>query len=366
MHDPLYILMVLCGLYTILYWEGLSRAFRQIRPAPLYRTLSSSPAVSVVIVTRNHLYALKHLLSRLANQDYPNFEIVVVDDDSDDGTPAWLQTFGHNHPGLILQTIQHKKLAPGKKAALTLGIQKTNHPWVLLTDADCVPASNQWIKIMAQQMSEKTDVIIGYSPILPAKGLLNLFERWDYFFVGFQYLAWAAWGRPYMAVGRNLMYRKSLFDKSGGFKNHHDIVSGDDDLFIQQIAHKASIDICLDPKSFMYTQGKPTWTSLIAQKARHVSTSPQYRLADILILSTYPLAQLLFYISAGCLFLSNPVLISTLYFIRVILIMLILYKKAKPLIQNELITHFMLLDIIQPIFYSAVSLMSFFRKKNKW
>ncbi len=350
--------------YTVLYWWILSRGLASVQ-----NPSDDAPkryGVSVVVTSRNHLDQLKKNIPQIIAQEGVDFELVLVDDQSEDGSLQWMQKLREEHPKCAIQIIRHEKYTPGKKGALADGIASARYDRVLLTDADCVPASKHWIKTMNRYMTEGTDVVIGYSPIKKEKGVLNLFQRWDHFFVGVQYLAWAAMGRPYMAVGRNLMYRKDLLSQADGFRGHQQVPGGDDDLFIQQIAGSATMRICLDPSSFVFTKGKSTWWDLVLQKNRHVSTSPLYRKLDIALLALYPLALFSFYSTALLLLFCVPTLVLGIYLLRMAMIEFLLKKPLRMLGASELLYRFWLLDALQLVYYSVVSLNSFFYKTTRW
>ncbi|MCB0615512.1 MAG: glycosyltransferase, partial [Phaeodactylibacter sp.] len=167
-------------------------------------------------------------------QDYPEYEIIVVNDNSSDKTLEVLLDFQKKSP--ILRLIDINVSTPrGKKAALSKGVNAAKFEILLLSDADCRPASPQWLDFMQAFIRDRAKIGLGYSPYFRGKGILNAFIRFETVYSAIQYLSFAFMGLPYMGVGRNLCYRKSLFRGSGGFDSHAHIASGDDDLFINQV-----------------------------------------------------------------------------------------------------------------------------------
>ena len=129
-------------------------------------TNSNYPPVSVVICARNAALILERNLPLWLEQDYPQFEIVVVDDCSGDETAYLLVTTAEREPLLkyvLLDPLVIKNQS--KKLALSLGIKKAQYEHLLLTDSDCIPSSNQWIKHMATQFSKNTSLVLGVSPV---------------------------------------------------------------------------------------------------------------------------------------------------------------------------------------------------------
>lgn len=259
---------------------------------------SSLPPVSVVIAARNESDNLFENLPKILNQDYPRFEVIVVNHQSVDDSKHLLGALKMKHPNLIVVEVERSKhLLPSKKLPLTLGIKKANYEHLLLTDADCTPCSDQWIRKMASLFSDKKQLILGYGPLKAEAGWLNKIIRFDATMIAVHYLSMAITRAPYMGVGRNLAYTKATFDSTHGFKSHYAISSGDDDLFVQEAAKKGNYTIQIDPDTFMYSDAKADWESFVAQKARHYTTAPHYKVFKRLLLGIYPITTLVLLVS---------------------------------------------------------------------
>ena len=180
----------------------------------------------------------------------------------------------------------------GKKFPITLAIKGAKYEHVLLTDADCKPSSHQWLRKMAGSFSTAKQIVIGYGPFTKQKGFLNKLIRFDAAWIGVNYLSMALSKLPYMGVGRNLGYTKTLFNSVSGFKSHYALPSGDDDLFIQQVAQKSNYTINIDPETFCFSPAAPTWKRWVRQKSRHYTTSNQYKVIKKLLLGIYPISLL--------------------------------------------------------------------------
>ena len=274
------ILLALLGLFVfiqlIYYLFVFSRLIRYKQPAADYP--QPAEGVSVLVCAWNELENLGELLPLLNAQEYPTFEILLLDDRSWDGTEDFLKEQAHawRHVRFIRIDKEFPHITP-KKYALTVGMKHARYPVALMTDADCRPTSTDWIASMVGQLSPGKDIVLGFSPYYKEKGLLNWFIRCETFYTATQYLSLARVGRPYMGVGRNLMYRTRLFFEHKGFYQHKHIVGGDDDLFMNQAATPTNTAINLDPESFVYSFPKTTWADWLRQKRRHLLVGKQYQ-----------------------------------------------------------------------------------------
>lgn len=237
--------------------------------------------VSVIIAARNEAVNLAKHLPAFLEQDYPDFEVVVVNDCSYDESEDVLKDLQLRYPRLKVVTIaEQPKYPTGKKFALTLGIKAAEHNVLLFSDADCYPASKQWIRQMQKQYIDKTEIVLGYGAYAREKSLLNLFIQYDTVLSALQYLSHALAGRAYMGVGRNLSYYRSLFFFHKGFVSHIKHLSGDDDLFVNQASTGANVRISIEPEAYTISIPKKSWKAWHRQKNRHYSTGKFYRSGD--------------------------------------------------------------------------------------
>lgn len=257
--------------------------------------IAEMPGVSVVLCAHNEAYNLSQYLQALLTQDYPEYEVIVVDDGSEDETRAIIEQYLVHDPRLHITFVPHEaRVGSTKKLALTLAAKAAKYDYLLLTDADCVPESNQWIREMMTG-AESKDIVLGFSPYFEEQGHVNRLVRYDTLFNGLHYLGAALCGHPYMGVGRNLAYRKSLFFESGGFTHLMNNMAGDDDLFVNHVATKENTAVVLSRNSFMWSLAKKTLKEWWQQKRRHVSVSPAYKGSTKVRLTIEPLTRGLFY-----------------------------------------------------------------------
>ncbi len=353
----------------IYYWGLFSKpAFLKKQP-PL---TTEQPPVSVVISARNEYHHLKKNLPAILEQKYPDFEVVVVNHASDDETADYLKEIQNNYPHLKVITIaQDLNFFHGKKFPLSIGIKSAAHEILLLTDADCKPASPYWISRMASNYNNETEVVIGYGPYHREKGFLNRLIRYDTFLVALQYLSFALIGKPYMGVGRNLSYRKSLFLKNKGFIAHYSVASGDDDLFINEVAQKKNTRTELSPESFVFSEPKHNFDEWFRQKRRHLTTGKKYKPKYKFLLGMFSLSLGFYYLSLMALFIVVTQL--PVFYILVgaisfrFITRLIIHKKVLDKLQEKQILLFSLLwEPFHILLMLMAGIMSLFTKPTQW
>ena len=239
---------------------------------------SRSPGVTVLVCAWNERENLTELLPILDAQEYPEYEVILLDDRSDDGSEDFMRENIHSwkHIRYIRINDKFEHVTP-KKYALTVGIKQAKYPLALMTDADCRPDSPYWITAMASQVTDQKDIVIGFSPYEKQKGLLNWFIRCETFYTAVQYLSFSLAGMTYMGVGRNILYKRDVFFANKGFYRHRHIMGGDDDIFLNEVATGSNTAISIAPESFVYSKPKTTWSTWLRQKRRHLAVSQFYR-----------------------------------------------------------------------------------------
>ncbi len=352
--------------YLIIYVRVTPNRSRKEKPA-----LSILPPISVVICARNEEQNLETFLPMVLEQNYPDFEVVVVDDCSSDDTDMVLRRLSGRYPNLKTTAIKpDNKFMHGKKLALTVGIKAAKNNWVLLTDADCKPSSSEWLASMASHFKTPNQVVLGYGGYLAAKGLLNKFIRLDTFFIAMQYMGFALFGKPYMGVGRNLAYTKDVFFKNKGFARYNHIDSGDDDLFVQKVAHSKNTTVEYCAQSHTRSVSCSTAKEWIKQKRRHLTTAPLYRGGIKFWLGLEPVSRILFWISGIILLLTSSQYIEFVAAVMAfrILVMLIVVKIAMiRLNERKIFLLSLVYDMLSPIVIGILVIANSLTKKRiKW
>lgn len=329
----------------------------------------AQPPISIIIAARNESDNLYDNLPYILTQDYPEFEVIIVNNQSIDDSSWLLKALCLQHKNLrVVEIAKNKHLLPGKKLPITLGVKGAKYENMVFTDADCRPASNKWLSIMAASFSDKKQIVLGYAPYYKSKGIINKIIRYDTAFIGVSYLSMALVKLPYMGVGRNLAYSKKVFDAVKGFKSHYSLPSGDDDLFIQEAAVNQNYTIQVSPESFCFSSPATTWKSWIRQKTRHYTTSSRYNFIKKALLGIYPISLLMTWISFVIL-LSNAnwwIIALIIFSLLLILKWLIQGKCLRKLNEKSFAIAFPLWDLghalLMPIMYN----FSDHKRYKKW
>ena len=327
--------------------------------------------VSVIIAAKNEEDTLREILPVLLHQDYPEYEIIVINDQSEDETKYVLEEFEAVFaPKLKVVTItDHIYEFSGKKFALTLGIKAAQYPIILLTDADCKPLSDKWISAMASKYKNKeTQIVLGFSPYEKKGGLLNVFIQFDTFYTALQYLSFALGNNPYMGVGRNLSYRKDLFFKSKGFAPFLKVNSGDDDLFVNHNATSTNTAVQLHPDSFTLSQPKKSWMAWFHQKKRHMRTGKLYKAKHKNALAYIFFSNWFFYLAviATCILVKPFWIGLAVLGLRMILQTAVSAPALKRLQMQNFWPFVPFIDIVYQLIYTPVfGLIGLFSSKKK-
>jgi cellulose synthase/poly-beta-1,6-N-acetylglucosamine synthase-like glycosyltransferase len=318
------------------------------------RQQSQQHPVSVVICARDEDENIARYLPGVLVQKYPTtHEVIVVNDNSVDDSKYILEELQKTFKLLqVVDLKQEAKLISGKKYPLSVGIKEAKHEIVLLTDADCVPASEFWIQKMQEAYVNGTEVVIGYGAYNKRPGLLNKIIRFETFHSALQYLSFALAGKPYMGVGRNLSYKKDVFIRNKGFSSINHIPGGDDDLFINKVATKRNTKVVIDKDAITLSQPKRDFNEWLRQKTRHYSTARYYKKGNKFLLAIYSLSQFLFYplLIVSAVFYSWQ-LTLIIFGVRFLLQAFVLFKAMKKLDEGDLWPLFLFFDIWMFFYY---------------
>lgn len=333
------------------------------------KSISQTHPVSVIICAKDEAENLaKNLPGSLVQKYSTTHEVIVVNDNSFDESKYILEEYQRTFKQLqLVELKQEARFIQGKKFPLSIGIKTAKHEIVLLTDADCVPASESWIEKMQEGYSDGTEIVLGYGALHKKKGFFNKMVRWEAFHTALQYFSYAIAGLPYMGVGRNLSYKKSVFFRHKGFSSHNHVPGGDDDLFINKAATKKNTNIVIDKDAFTLSQPATSWKHWRKQKARHYTTSKYYKGIHKFLLGLYAFSHFLFY----------PLFIITLLFVswkigliifgvRFVLQAIVLFNAASKLNEKDLFPWFLILDVWMFFYYLIFSTSLFKKPKMQW
>lgn len=280
--------------YILLFYNRLHRHNAAVRKEKA-ASEPQQPPLSVVLYAHNEADRLRELLPAILRQDYPTFEVIVVNDASTDGTEELLEIMEKEHHNLRHSfTPSSARYISHKKLALTLGIKASKYEWLVFTETDCMPASNQWLRLLARNFAPQTQIVLGCSCYETGKGFMQPFIAFDSFLQSARYLAAALARTPYMGTGRNLAYRKELFFAAKGFSAHLNLRRGEDDLFVNQTANSHNTRVETDSKAVVHIRpmrGKD-WRE---ERIGYLATSRYRRGAFPLVWAIDTATRLLFY-----------------------------------------------------------------------
>ncbi len=327
------------------------------------------PPVSVVIAAKNEYSNLNKFLPKVLEQDYPDFEVIVVNDASDDESVELLDDMKRKYSHLrVVNLHENVNFFKGKKFPLSVGIRSAKHEYLLLTDADCSPESRAWLAGMIRAYNDDTCIVLGYGKYEEKGGFANLMQRYDTLFTAMQYLSFALAGMPYMGVGRNLSYKKEMFSKTRGFSSHYKLKSGDDDLFINKVATKENTEVCLEEGTATISKAAPDLKFWLRQKRRHLTTGRFYRFKHKFWLGLFNFSRLLLWVTLIALLLRfyNGVYVIAAGAVVLFTFMFILKRCMNNLREKKLLLISPLLDITLLITYLFINFANLIRKPDKW
>jgi len=353
--------------FQILYYLFVFSKFAFSQPK---KPTQKNIAVSIIICAKNEAINLEAFLPLILQQEYPEFEIVLINDNSQDNTLEVIEKFALQHNNIkIVNVVPNEAFYGSKKYALTLGIKAAKHDFLLLTDADCKPQSKIWLKEMSSFFSNSQTIVLGYGAYTKInKSILNKLIRFETVLTALQYFSFAKIGIPFMGVGRNLAYRKDVFFNTNGFQKHLQIHSGDDDLFINQVANKDNTAICFTKESFTYSNPKKTFKSWIIQKRRHISTAKHYQFKHKSLLALFYISQFLFWVFTAIFLITlyKWQIVIPLIIIRFILFYIIYGKTSKKLDENDLILFLPFLEFFLIGMQLAIFITNLIVKPKHW
>ncbi|MCI4670656.1 MAG: glycosyltransferase [Bacteroidia bacterium] len=341
--------LFIAGLASLVYLTllfclkiGVNKLGQSTDPEPV-----GEIAVSIIIAARNEASNLSKFLPSILTQDYGAYEVLIVLDRCSDNSLEIVKHFAATYPQL--RFIEIRELSgdwSGKKFAIKEGIAAARHQNLLFTDADC-EAQAEWVSRMATSFKQGNQIVLGVGKYFKDKGFLNLFVRFETFYVAFQYLGWAGLGKAYMGVGRNLAYSKEVFEKNKGFSGFRDSLSGDDDLFINAYAKYHELGAVLDERAFTYSVAKKSWKEWFEQKNRHLSASHKYSWKSRLRLGIFHLSHMISYIGVFLAMMIGVPMTLTLSLLigRIGISLYILKKEIRQFGDKEILYTFMALDL---------------------
>src|SRR5690625_4498133 len=334
-------------------------------------TIENLPPISVLVYIKNNVENLESNLNAILEQDYPDFEIILINDSSTDDSLSIINEFQENNPHIpnhITDVHGNEMFWGSKKYALTLGIKRAKNNYLLFTDGHCKPLTNQWIREMSKGFQNNKQLVLGYSNYTKKKGLFNLFLRFDTLLNAIHYLSFAKAKMAYMGVGRNLAYTSKVYYDNSGFISHVKLPAGDDDLFVNEVAKKKNTGLVYNANAHVEATPLKNWEAWHNMRKNRAWTFRYYKTKHKIVLSTYFFSTVLFWLGAiAAFFLLNWQIASALVAIRLIIQYISIGISAKKLQEKSLIAYIPLLEFM--LVFLQLNTLSFYIKKppnKKW
>lgn len=354
--------------YSIQFYFWIAVFLRIILPQKKKTPLENSPPISIIICSHNEARNLAALIPKLLSQKYALFEIIVILDRCSDNS---LEVLNNNEDPRIkrIDITELPENITGKRQALKKGIEASSYETILVTDADCLPASNQWIQKMVECRINQKGIVLGIGPYLTSKNwFVDLLTQFETTATALQYVGFTLSGNPYMGVGRNMLYSKSLYLNALSPHKHQSTIGGDDDLFINEKGTKKNTTVCLDPSTFCYSQPEESFHSWILQKKRHLSVSKHYNLLSSIKLALLNGSHLGIFLSFFFVIFApkTPLLIILSLILRTIVIFVIFDSASKKLGGKVNWQSIVPLDFLYPLYLIIVGGASWMTKTVRW
>lgn len=363
---PVFIAFAAVGLVNLCYYLGFIRfAFA----SPEVIASGEALPVSVIICAKNEAENLRKFIPQILSQNHPDFEVVIINDASGDETLEVIEDFQQKDPRVKIVNVQNNEAFwANKKYALTLGIKKASKPYLLFTDADCEPASDQWLSEMSAGFRERKSIVLGYGGyFIQQRSLLNKLIRFETLFTAIQYFSYANWGLPYMGVGRNLAYTSEEFYRQNGFAGHLHLRSGDDDLFVNAAANRQNTSLCFSSAGITRSVPKQNLKSWLRQKRRHISVAVHYKKRHRFLLGVFYTTQLLFWLLFFVLlFTSFWPLALTVMAVRFIVQGMVFYNSGKKFGETDLFWLFPFLELFLIWAQIGIFIANLIAKPTHW
>lgn len=368
-------LFVLIQLYVYLvFFSGVPRFAKRVRSGKI-GIAENQPPVSVIITTRDQEAILSKQLPLILEQEYPEFQVVVVNDASSDETDDLLKKLALQYPHLYHTFLPEgvQSVSP-KKMALTVGIKAAKYDYLLFTEANCLPSSTNWISSMMKQFTPGTSVVLSYSRYEAIKGIFKRLIAYDNLFQGMRYLGLAAAKRPYMGIGRNLAYRKDLFFSQKGFASHLNLFSGEDDLFISDVAKRSNTRVEVSPDAVMNIVTDDVKSHWKEARINQIYTSSYYKpmakfRTGMEIFSRYAFyALFIALLVLGLINWNVPLLITdgVLFLLRYIVQLIVINRTAKTLNDKRFYFSILVFDLILPCYVMFLRFDKMFHRRKSY
>ena len=327
--------------------------------------------VSVIVSSKNQLDDLRSNLIYFLNQEYPEFEVIVINDASSDGTEDYLEELQKKYDYLkvVTKTIQENdRFNKGKKFGITLAIKSATHDNLLFSDADSYPSSNQWIKKMQTYFSSKNQIVLAHSRLEKRKGLLNRLLRYESLYEGLLSFSSALCGFPFLAQRRNIGYTRGLFFSINGFFSHLNLSRGEAMLFVDEASNSRNTAVCLSAEAMTLSNKQKSYLEWCYDKRSYFHLAKRLRFSSLMILGMNFFSQLSFWMLIPVLLIYqiNTQLVLLAFSLRFCMQFIVYCKMCKFTNEYSLLWFQPFYEISLMLINFILLLSTFIKKVHDW
>jgi cellulose synthase/poly-beta-1,6-N-acetylglucosamine synthase-like glycosyltransferase len=336
-------------------------------PEETYRIESPINNLSIVIPFRNEEDNLEDLIESIDKIEYPisKFEVIFVNDNSEDRSYEIAEKvlgFANFNYKLISQDPEIQ----GKKAAITLGIENSSHPWILTTDADCV-VQPLWLKLYDQKINDE-DLVLIAGPInffSNDKGFINAFQKLDLSALIGSSIGGFGLKIPFMCSGANLLFSKDAFKEVSGYDGNMHIASGDDMFLMEKMSKKypGKLGYLKSNMASIYTSSLDNIKLFLNQRLRWSAKASKYGAGSMKFMGIMVgVANLALIAMFVLIFLGISVLqILPMIILKLSVNFWLIKTSSIFLNDNKRLYYYPIVSIIYPFYILIVSILSQFR-----
>ncbi len=293
------IALVLAAVYYAALIGFFAVGFRRVRreaERDEAEAVEPAPFVSVVVAARDEETHIEACLRSILANDYPPdaFEVIVVDDFSEDETPGLVERFQHqNHPvfagnnddaptdtatlRLIRMADRAEAPAGHKRHALHQGIETARGDLILTTDADCT-AGPRWIRTMTACFTDDTGFVAGPVRYRPGSTLFGHLQTLEFLALVATGAGGIGMGKPNMCNSANVAYRREVYERFGLMHHQDSENPAGDETLAQHLAAETAwtVRFCAHPAALIETDPVLDARAFWAQRRRWAGTGPRY------------------------------------------------------------------------------------------
>ncbi|MDR0711128.1 MAG: glycosyltransferase [Prevotellaceae bacterium] len=360
----LYGVLVLCTLVQLYYYLVHFGRVLRFSANPDERKDGVQLPVSIVICAKNEQRNLKKNLPLFLQQDYPHFEVVVVNDGSTDESEMLLYDLKQHHSNLQITTIeQDRKFVHDRKLAITVGIKAAHYDNIVFTEPDCAPPSNRWLATLSGAFGEGGEVVVSYCCNRQRRGIAGKIMRADSVFSALFSLHAAIKGKPYRSAIKNMGISQALFFRSKGFARCNAYPQSEETLFLCRSANRKNTRVALSRDAILSSSQQLTFGQWFQQKCIYASLvsmgkrGKKHLRAEMISRALFFLCIAAFIGIAALRHAYLPLAAAApLLIVRFVAKAVVLSKAAKKLQERGAAAWLLLYDIFSPILAVITSL----------